>query len=520
MDRAFGPYGGAITNKQIIPIQDIELNRAVYKFSFPLVESAYSRLPEPFYRPANPTPVKRPSVVLWNSELAGELGLDKVEDSNQLAALFSGNQTLPGSKPLATAYAGHQFGHFVPQLGDGRAILLGEAVGRDGVRHEIQLKGAGPTPFSRNGDGRSSLGPVIREYLVSEAMHALGIPTTRALAATVTGEKVFRERVLPGAVFTRVARSHIRVGTFQYFAARRDLAAVRTLADHVIESFFPAITNDGQRYRAFFVAVRDAQAALIARWMQVGFIHGVMNTDNMSILGDTIDYGPCAFMDAYDPATVYSAIDQLGRYAYANQPYIAAWNLARLAETLLELIDPDQGKAIAWAEDAVRAFMSAYDANWLRGMKAKIGLIADLPEDLSLVEQLLDAMHKGKADFTLTFRRLAATVDGGADSAVTSLFIEPGIVEQWLSRWRERLSNESRPPADIAREMQRINPAFILRNHRIERAIDAAVEEGDFSKAIELHAVLARPFDDQPAFAGYLEPPRPGDWKCKTFCGT
>jgi uncharacterized protein YdiU (UPF0061 family) len=225
-------------------------------------------------------------------------------------------------------------------------------------------------------------------------------------------------------------------------------------------------------------------------------------------------------MDAYDPATVYSAIDQLGRYAYANQPYIAAWNLARLAETLLELIDPDQGKAIAWAEDAVRAFMSAYDANWLRGMKAKIGLIAELPEDLSLVEQLLDAMHKGKADFTLTFRRLAATVDGGADSAVTSLFIEPGIVEQWLSRWHERLSNENRPPADIAREMQRINPAFILRNHRIERAIDAAVEEGDFSKAIELHAVLARPFDDQPAFAGYLEPPRPGDWKCKTFCGT
>ena len=291
---------------------------------FPLVESAYSRLPEPFYRLANPTLVKRPSVVLWNSELAGELGLDKVEDSNQLAALLSGNQTLPGSKPLATAYAGHQFGHFVPHLGDGRAILLGEAVGRDGMRHEIQLKGAGPTPFSRNGDGRSSLGPVLREYLVSEAMHALGIPTTRALAATVTGEKVFREKMLPGAVTTRVARSHIRVGTFQYFAARRDVAAVRALADHVIESFFPSITNEGQRYRAFFVAVRDAQAALIARWMQVGFIHGVMNTDNMWLLGDTIDYGPCAFMDAYDPATVYSAIDQLGRYAYANQPYIAA----------------------------------------------------------------------------------------------------------------------------------------------------------------------------------------------------
>ena len=486
---------------------------------FPLVESSYSRLPNQFYRPANPTPVEHPSVVLWNARLAGELGLDNIEDPSRLAALLSGNQTSAGLHPLAMAYAGHQFGHFVPQLGDGRAILLGEAVGRDGVRHEIQLKGAGPTPFSRNGDGRSSLGPVIREYLASEAMHALGIATTRALAATTTGEKVFREMALPGAVLARVARSHIRVGTFQYFAARRDLAAVRALADHVIGSFFPAVAEDGQRYRAFFLAVRDAQAALLARWMQVGFIHGVMNTDNMSILGDTIDYGPCAFMDAYDPATVYSAIDQMGRYAYANQPSIAAWNLARLGETLLDLIDPDQGKAIAWVEEAVQAFMPAYDANWLRGMKAKIGLLADLPEDQSLVEQLLDAMHKGKADYTLTFRRLAATVDGGADPAVTSLFTEPGIVEQWLRRWRERLSLENRP-ADIARDMQRINPAFILRNHRIEQAIDAAVEEGDFSKAIELHTLLAKPFDDQPEFAGYLEPPRPGDWKCKTFCGT
>ncbi len=305
---------------------------------FSLLESPYSQLPERFFRPAKPTPVGRPAMVLWNPALAEELGLNG--DPSRLAALLSGNDTLPGSKPLATAYAGHQFGHFVPQLGDGRAILLGEAMSRQGMRYEIQLKGAGRTPLSRNGDGRSSLGPVIREYLASEAMHALGIPTTRALAATLTGEAVYRERALPGAVFTRVARSHIRVGTFQYFASHGDSAGVRTLADHVIGRFFPDLASAEHPYRGLFLAVRDAQAELVARWMQVGFIHGVMNTDNMSILGDTIDYGPCAFMDAYDPATVYSAIDERGRYAYANQPSIGTWNLARLAETFAQSYRP------------------------------------------------------------------------------------------------------------------------------------------------------------------------------------
>lgn len=485
---------------------------------FPLLESSYSQLPERFARPAKPTPVKSPAVVLWNSELAKSLGL--TADPGSLVPLLAGNQTLPGFTPLATAYAGHQFGHFVPQLGDGRAILLGELANSQGERYEIQLKGSGRTPFSRSGDGRSSLGPAIREYLASEAMHALGIPSTRALAVTLTGEAVYREGALPGAVFTRVARSHIRVGTFQYFAARGDVAGVKTLADHVISHFFPALVESDQPYRGLLLAVRDAQAELIARWMQVGFIHGVMNTDNMSILGDTIDYGPCAFMDAYDPATVYSAIDQRGRYAYANQPAIAAWNLARLAEAMLDLIDTDADGAISWAQQAVEEFMPVYQQAWLRGMKTKLGLAADRPEDLGLVEELLDSMHTGEADFTLTFRNLAAVAKGEPELAVTGLFKEPKSIEPWIHRWRQRLDQEERPAAEIARDMQSVNPAFILRNHRVEQAIDAAVETGDFSKAIELNRVLAKPFDDQPRYAAYLEPPKPGDWKCKTFCGT
>lgn len=461
--------------------------------------------------------MRRPALALWNSELARELGLH--EDPARYTDLLSGNSTLPGSNPVATAYAGHQFGHFVPQLGDGRAILLGDVISCQGARYEFQLKGAGTTAFSRNGDGRSSLGPVIREFLASEAMHALGIPTTRALAATVTGEAVYREQALPGGVLTRVARSHIRVGTFQYFAARGDSAGVRALADHAIERFFPDLAGDEQRYRSFFLQVRDAQARLVARWMQIGFIHGVMNTDNMSILGDTIDYGPCAFMDAYDPATVYSAIDERGRYAYANQPSIAAWNLARLAETLLELIDEDQKKAITWAEEMIRGFEGVYQSHWLAGMKAKIGLTADLPGDVNLIEELLDLMRQGSADFTMTFRNLAEAASPDGERAFVGLFRIPQSVEPWLARWRSRLGREDRPNADTVKGMLRANPAFILRNHRVERAIDAALK-GDFSRAEELHTVLSRPFDDQPKFSAYQEPPRPGDWQCKTFCGT
>jgi serine/tyrosine/threonine adenylyltransferase len=340
--------------------------------------------------------------------------------------------------------------------------------------------------------------------LMSEAMHALGIPTTHALAVTLTGDPVFRDGVQPGAVFTRVARSHIRVGTFQYFAAHGEVSDIRALADHVIEHFYPAVKNDPNPYRALFLAIRDAQAALIARWIQFGFIHGVMNTDNMSVVGDTIDYGPCAFMDTFDPGTVYSAIDRDGRYAYINQPSMAAWNLARLAETLLDLIDSDPEKAISWSQEALRGFTPIYREHWLGGMKAKIGLAAEHPEDPQLIGQLLESMRVAKADFTLTFRQLA---DGKAPS------------EPWLEQWRARLKLENRPFEEIAEAMRRVNPAYIPRNHRVEWAINAA-EKGDFSKAVELYTVLARPFDDQLEFAHYQDPPKPGDWKCQTFCGT
>ena len=487
--------------------------------TFPLTNSAYTHLPESFFQRALPTPVKSPAVVLWNSALAHQFGIDAC-GPDALGTILGGNEVVSGATPIAAAYAGHQFGHFVPQLGDGRAIVLGELKDRHGVAHELQLKGAGRTAFSRGGDGRAAVGPVIREYLASEAMHALGIPTTRALAATITGEAVFREKPLPGAVLTRVARSHVRVGTFQYFAARRDFGSVRKLADYMIERFFPAAAGDSQRYRAFFLLVRDAQAALVSRWMQVGFIHGVMNTDNMSILGDTIDYGPCAFMDAYDPATVYSAIDRHGRYAYANQPSIAAWNLARFAETMLQLFDPDQAKALAWAQDAIGGFEPAFRADWLAGMRAKIGLTTEHPGDDRLIEDLLGVMQSGRADYTLSFRRLATVANGIANPAFIGLFRQTDPIETWLARWWQRLKLEGRPLTEIERRMTRVNPAFILRNHRVEWAIDAAVERDDFSLARELHSVLADPFEDRPEYAGYQNPPAPGDWKCQTFCGT
>lgn len=486
--------------------------------TLPLTDSAYSGLPESFFHRVAPTPVKGPAIALWNSVLARELGI--VGDPGLFGSLLGGNEGVPGVTPIATAYAGHQFGNFVPRLGDGRAILLGELRDRSGLNYELQLKGAGRTAFSRGGDGRAGLGPVIREFLASEAMYALGIPTTRALAATVTGEAVFRETPLPGAVLTRMARSHVRVGTFQYFAARRDFVAVQKLADHMIARFFPAAARELQRYRTFFLLVRDAQAALISRWMQVGFIHGVMNTDNMSILGDTIDYGPCAFMDTYDPATAYSAIDRFGRYAYQNQPAIAAWNLARFAETLLPLFDSDRDKAVAWAQEAVGDFEPAYRADWLRGMRAKIGVTTEHAGDRELIEDLLGIMQSGRADYTLTFRRLATAANETEHSALTGLFRETEPITAWLGRWGQRLRLENRPLEEIRSRLERANPAFILRNHRVERAIDAAVEKNDFSLALELHSILSRPFEDQPEYAAYQNPPAPGEWKCQTFCGT
>jgi uncharacterized protein YdiU (UPF0061 family) len=419
------------------------------------------------------------------------------------------------------AYAGHQFGAFVPQLGDGRAILLGEVIDRDGVRRDIQLKGSGPTPFSRQGDGRAALGPVLREYIVSEAMAALGIPTTRSLAAVTTGEMVWRETPLPGAVLTRVASSHIRVGTFQFFAARADVDAIRRLADHVIARHYPEAIDAANPYRTLLDLVISRQAELVAKWLHVGFIHGVMNTDNMSIAGETIDYGPCAFMDAYDPATVYSSIDSVGRYAYGNQPRIANWNLARLAEAMLPLLAGDQEVGLREAQDAIAAFAARFEAAYVAGFRRKLGLLQGRPDDLSLAQDLLERMARNGADFTLTFRRLcdaAASPDG--TPAVRSLFADPGAFDDWAVRWRHRLAEEGAEEHERHARMRGANPAFIPRNHLVEEAISAAVHQADFSPFESLLAVLSTPYEDQPAFARYADPPQPEQVVHQTFCGT
>ena len=483
-------------------------------------DNSYARLPPQFFADQMPTPVVAPKLIKFNEALASELGLDMDVLKQNAAAIFSGNELLPGSQPIAMAYAGHQFGNFVPQLGDGRAILLGEVKNRNGRRRDIQLKGSGPTPFSRRGDGRAALGPVLREYIVSEAMHALGIPTTRALAAVISGEPVYREEVLPGAVFTRVAASHIRVGTFQFFAARGDTESVRTLADHVIARHYPEIRDRKNPYLALLEAVADRQASLIARWLHVGFIHGVMNTDNMTVSGETIDFGPCAFMDAYDPATVFSSIDRNGRYAYANQPAIGQWNLARLGETLIPLIDPSVDTAIEMANVVIKAYGERFQSYWLAGMRAKIGLASEEEGDLDLIQSLLATLQQQGADFTLTFRRLAALA---ADEDVTDFaaaFNDPQAVAPWLERWRERLARDLQTQSARAAAMRKVNPAFIPRNHRIEQAIQAAVEDADFSLFEALLKVLATPYEDQPAFAPYAEPPLPAERVLQTFCGT
>jgi serine/tyrosine/threonine adenylyltransferase len=484
--------------------------------------NSYARLPERFFVRLDPTPVARPRLIKLNDSLASELGIDtRGLDSERLAAIFSGNETPLGAEPMAMVYAGHQFGGFVPQLGDGRAILLGEVLDRDGKRRDIQLKGSGPTPFSRRGDGRAVLGPVLREYLVSEAMYALGIPTTRALAAALTGEAVYRDRQLPGAVFTRVASSHVRVGTFQYFAARADVEALRRLADYVIDRHYPDAKDAERPYLALLQGVVERQARLVARWMQVGFIHGVMNTDNTAVSGETIDYGPCAFMDAYNPATFFSAIDQFGRYAYANQPGIAQWNLARFAETLLPILDPNAETASVLAGDAIAAFSERFEAYWLSGMRDKLGISGAEVGDLELARTLLAAMHENGADFTLTFRRLCdAAVEESADAGVRDLFANPGAYDAWAARWRSRLAIDSLEPHARAQAMRRVNPVFIPRNHRVEQALNAAIETGDFSPFDELLTVLSRPYEDHEGFADYANPPQAAERVFQTFCGT
>jgi len=485
-------------------------------------DNSYARLPERFYARLPPTPVASPRLIRVNTALAEQLGLDPYAlASPDSVRVLAGNDVPDGAASIALAYAGHQFGNFVPQLGDGRAILLGEVIGRDGARRDIQLKGAGPTPFSRRGDGRAALGPVLREYLVSEAMAALGVPTTRALAAVTTGETVYREGNPPGAVLTRVAASHIRVGTFQYFAARNDIEALRLLADHAIGRHYPHAAAATHPYRAFLEAVVARQADLIAQWLLVGFIHGVMNTDNTAISGETIDYGPCAFMDAYDPATVFSSIDQQARYAYGNQPRIAQWNLTRLAETLLPLLGENEDAAVETAKDALAGFVPRFQAAYSAGLRRKIGLLDEHEGDVELVQDLLKAMAENAADFTLTFRYLCDASAGPAgDEAVRALFRDPGAYDTWAARWRRRLEAEPGLALDRRAAMRAVNPAFIPRNHRVEAALDAAITRGDFGPFEELLAVLSRPFDDQPGFERYMLPAEPEERVLQTFCGT
>ena len=485
-------------------------------------QNTYAALPANFFARVAPTPVAAPRLVKLNRPLALRLGLDPDRlDSPEGAEILAGKRIPEGADPIAMAYAGHQFGHFVPQLGDGRAILLGEVIDADGVRRDIQLKGSGPTPFSRRGDGRAALGPVLREYIVSETMAALGIPTTRSLAAVVTGENVMRETPLPGAVLTRIASSHIRVGTFQYFAARGDTEGVRQLADHVIARHYPQAADAERPYHALLEGVIARQAELVARWLLVGFIHGVMNTDNTSISGETIDYGPCAFMDHYDPATVFSSIDAQGRYAYANQPRIALWNLTRLAECLLPLLADDQDAAIAEAQSMLGHFAEKFDAAYQAGLRSKLGLFTARDGDDALAQDLLEAMAKNHADFTLTFRRLGeAALDPADDAGVRQLFTEPAAYDEWAVRWRQRLGEEPQDAATRRTAMRSVNPAFIPRNHRVEAVTDAAVNRDDFAPFEELLTVLSKPYQDQPAFAGYADPPEPEQRVLQTFCGT
>jgi uncharacterized protein YdiU (UPF0061 family) len=475
--------------------------------------NSYAGLPDHFFARRKPTPVSAPRLVKLNGALAAELGFDFGALANdEIAAIFAGNLLPGGAEPLAMAYAGHQFGSFVPQLGDGRAVLLGEVVDRGGVRRDIQLKGSGPTPFSRRGDGRAALGPVLREYLVSEAMHALGIPATRALAAVTTGDPVYRETELPGAILTRVAASHIRVGTFQYFAARGDTAGVTRLADYVIGRLYPDLVGVETPYLRLLEAFSVRQASLIARWLAVGFIHGVMNTDNMALSGETIDFGPCAFMDVYDPATVFSSIDHHGRYAYANQARIGQWNLARFAETLLPLLDPDETRAIEIANGVVTAFPVVFQGFWLDGMRAKLGLANAEEEDGTLAQGLLDAMQSARADYTTTFLLLGEAAAGAASL--------PEAFVAWEARWRTRLARDPTPPAVRIQKMRRVNPAVIPRNHRVEAALEAAVSRRDFAPFEELLAVLSSPYDLPARYAAYADAPAPSERPYQTFCGT
>ena len=484
-------------------------------------DNSYASLPERFYERRPPLPVAQPSLIRLNEKLAEELGINTAWlASTDGLDMLAGN-CLPGNAdPIAQAYAGHQFGNFVPQLGDGRAVLIGEVVDGQGRRRDIQLKGSGRTAFSRGGDGRSALGPVLREYVVSEAMARMGVATTRALAAVKSGEPVLRDTVLPGGVLTRVASSHVRVGTFQYFAVRGDTDALKLLADHVIARHYPHVASAPNRYRALLGAVAEAQARLVASWMHLGFIHGVMNTDNTSVAGETIDYGPCAFMDEFHPGTVFSSIDQRGRYAYGNQPHIAQWNLTRFAETLLPLFGTDEEAAVAEAQEELGAFPAIFDEALQAGFRRKLGLTAIDEADSALIRDLLELMAGAQADFTLTFRGLAEDAASDSQDTARALFAEPAGFDAWAARWRDRLVREAATPQARQASMLATNPKYIPRNHLVEAVIQAAVERDDFAPFHELCEVTSRPFEEQPGRERYTLPPQPDERVLQTFCGT
>jgi len=487
------------------------------------LENTYARLPERFYARIAPTPVRRPTLIRFNHALAEELGLAAQALTGETGVqVLAGNRVPAGAEPLAMAYAGHQFGHFVPSLGDGRAVLLGELVDRKGVRRDIQLKGAGRTPFSRNGDGRAVLGPVLREYVLGEAMHGLGIPTTRALAMVATGEPVYRERIEPGAVLTRVAASHVRVGSFEYFAQRGDVGAVRCLADYVIQRHYPDCAAADNAHRALLQAVAERQGELIARWLLVGFIHGVMNTDNMTISGETIDYGPCAFMDTLRPGQVYSSIDHYGRYAYDQQPQIGHWNLTQLANSLSPLLGSALQSPQEAAGSALESYAQAFERTWHAGLTAKIGLTEPRDGDEELALGLLGLMGQYGADFTNTFRRLCGleTADPGRDGPVRELFTEPEAFDAWARDWRARLAQTPEGDAERRARMRAFNPACIPRNHRVQQAIEAATAEGDLRPLEQLLQVVCRPYEDHPGLEEYANPPKPDEEVRQTFCGT
>lgn len=477
-------------------------------------DNSYVALPKTFFTKRNPTPVPSPKLVILNYPLAESLGLEaEALESDDGVMVFAGNKIPEGALPLAQAYAGHQFGHFT-MLGDGRAVLLGEQITPKGRRFDIQLKGSGRTPYSRGGDGRAVLGPMLREYIISEAMDALGIPTTRSLAVVTTGQSIIRETELPGAILTRVAASHIRVGTFEYASQWGTIEELKALADYTLQRHFPEVDDDENKYLSLLKEVIKRQASLIAKWQLVGFIHGVMNTDNMTISGETIDYGPCAFMDTYDPKTVFSSIDTYGRYAYGNQPAIGGWNLARFAETLLPLLHDDDEQAVKLAQDEVSNFIDLYESNWLAGMRAKLGIFNEEQQDKSLIEELLDIMKRYNADYTNTFRSL--TLDKREDMEL----FDTEKFAQWYEKWQARLDRQEESKDSSHQLMRNSNPAVIPRNHRVEEALEAAVNEGDYSVMERLLSVLSKPYAHSSEQNDYTTLPPPSSCAYQTFCGT